>query len=257
MSSSAQVRWSARGDPRASRAARRRAAVTVVAFLRVGRPPISTGPAPFAKEAAGEIVCLQPTAANELSGAGVGHRRSTSEKLLSDDTTRGANACVSGGPRSRTEAWVIQDRRSVGVMGWCSCARTPGLLLAIASSATVCAAQERYEWQCTEAQQAAPCMSDVACPIEGINKAMCQRLCEEALGCASIVHESSGGRCYLKEERSGDGLGAESCVRTLQVHGGEAGEDGQERWSTACVLWGAGCTPASPLPWLMALFFGM
>jgi|EP01043_Picozoa_sp_COSAG02_P027863 hypothetical protein len=147
----------------------------------------------------------------------------------------------------------------MAMQGQCSwAARIPGLLLAVVCSATVCAAQEQYEWQCTEAQQATPCTSDVTCPMEDISKATCQRLCEEAAGCDSIVHQSSGGLCYLKGQVSGDGIVAESCVRKPQTASVEDDEwAAQDRWSTGCVLWGAGCTPASPLPWLMALFFAM
>ena len=138
-------------------------------------------------------------------------------------------------------------------------AQTRGLLLAVVCSATMCAAQDRYEWQCTEAQQATPCMSGVTCPTEDISKAACQRLCAEAAGCTSIVYESSGRLCYLKDQGHEDGQGALSCVRKLQTDGGEDDEEWatQDRWSIACLLWGAGCTPASPLPWLMALFFAM
>eukprot|EP01043_Picozoa_sp_COSAG02_P024214 COSAG02_NODE_1317_length_13295_cov_6.434071_4_plen_273_part_00 len=187
--------------------------------------------------------------------------RLSRDKQIAASHRRAGLLCAGGrgaGWTRRLDYAIIQERQSVGMVGQCSWARTPVLLLAVACSATVCAAQERYEWQCTQVQQAAPCMSDVACPIEDISKATCQRLCEEAQGCTSIVYESAGGLCYLKEERDGAELGAESCVRNLQMDDGDDGEwDAQERWSTSCVLWGAGCTPASPLPWLMALFFGM
>ena len=124
------------------------------------------------------------------------------------------------------------------------------------SSLIVCTAQEGYGWSCTEAPQATPCMSGVTCPQEGVGRAVCQRRCEETAGCASIVHELSRGLCYLKGHKMNDGTEFESCIKT-----GAGGDDGEEdfgdRWTTACVLWGAGCSAASPLPWLMALFFAM
>ena len=129
-------------------------------------------------------------------------------------------SCMQWPPRAGSDHQrrVIPSSKRVAfepeMMGRCSWARMGAAMMCVVRCATVCHAQEDYEcWHCAEAQQATPCMSNVPCPHEDVSKATCQRLCEETAGCGSVVHVSTGGRCYLKDQEGEDRVGAESCVR--------------------------------------------
>jgi uncharacterized membrane protein YgcG len=132
------------------------------------------------------------------------------------------------------------------------------------------AAAQEFDWSCDEAVQATPCMSGVECPLaDVVDKAACQRLCERTAGCVSIVHQATQctqgqcqGDCYLKGvgDSSSGSLPVESCTKARRPSSTSNGHDEEVHgysWSLDCILWGAGCTAASPLPWLMAGFFAM
>lgn len=154
--------------------------------------------------------------------------------------------------------WPQESRSAALMICRSSWVRTGvAALLGVACSSTVCTAQEdyEYEWTCTEAPRAMPCMDGVPCPREDVsNRFACQSLCEDTAGCFSIVFDSSSNECYLKGEDSASAVQAERCTRTPKA----SAEDDTSRWDDVdCLLWGAGCSAASPLPWLMAVFFGM